>query len=87
VTEPPQTSPSQAPTPSAAELQMLTALVQHKLNNPLAALLAEVQLLGMEDTLDAQHRASVERITGLVRRVIGIVRDLDVAVEAKLLGR
>jgi signal transduction histidine kinase len=68
-------------------LQQLTALVQHQLNNPLAALLAEAQLLGMEDTLDLQHRAAVERIIGLVRRVIGLVRDLDSAVESKLTRR
>lgn len=64
---------------------MLTALVQHQLNNPLAALLAESQLLAMEPTLDAEHRAAVERIIELVRRVIGTVRDLDSVVESRLL--
>jgi signal transduction histidine kinase len=73
--------------PATPELRALTALVQHQLNNPLAALLAEAQLLGMEDTLDPQHRAAVERITGLVRRVIGIVRDLDAAVDSRLPDR
>ena len=34
------------------DLERLTALVQHSLNNPLAALLAEAQLLAMETTLD-----------------------------------
>lgn len=66
------------------ELQRLTAVVQHQLNNPLAALLAETQLLGMEPTLDASQRASVERIVELVRRVIGTVRDLEAVVERKL---
>lgn len=70
--------------PPQTELQRLTALVQHQLNNPLAALLAEAQLLGMESTLDGQQRAAVERIIELVRRVIGTVRDLDSVVQAKL---
>jgi signal transduction histidine kinase len=65
-------------------LQKLTSLVQHQLNNPLAALLAEAQLLGMEPTLDSQQRAAVNRIIELVRRVIGTVRDLETIVEAKL---
>jgi signal transduction histidine kinase len=87
VTEPSQDPSPQAQPPSATELQLLTAHVQHKLNNPLAALLAEAQLLGMEDALDAQQRASVERIVALVRRLIGIVRDLDTTLEAKLTSR
>ncbi|MBX6331699.1 MAG: hypothetical protein IRY91_07620 [Gemmatimonadaceae bacterium] len=62
----------------------MTALVQHQLNNPLAALLAEAQLLSMEAALDGQQRAAVERIIELVRRVIGTVRDLDSVVQAKL---
>lgn len=48
--------------------------LQHTLNNPLAALLAELQLLEMEE-LPAAHRESVERAIGLCRRVITIVRD------------
>ena len=70
--------------PYQADLQRITALVQHQLNNPLAALLAEAQLLSMESTLDAQHRVAVERIIELVRRVIALVRDLNSVVEAKL---
>lgn len=66
------------------ELQRLTALVQHQLNNPLAALLAEAQLLAMETTLDGDHRVAVERIIELIRRVIGTVKSLDEVVEAKL---
>lgn len=48
--------------------------LQHTLNNPLAALLAELQLLEMEE-LPEPHRESVERAIGLCRRVIGIVRE------------
>jgi signal transduction histidine kinase len=59
------------------DLDRLTALVQHSLNNPLAALLAEAQLLGMETTLDREHRAAVDRMTELVRRLIALVRGLD----------
>ncbi|MDQ2932697.1 MAG: hypothetical protein M3Y05_17990 [Gemmatimonadota bacterium] len=59
------------------DLQRITALVQHSLNNPLAALLAEAQLLGMETTLDPEHRAAVDRMTELVRRLITLVRRLD----------
>jgi signal transduction histidine kinase len=48
--------------------------VAHTLNNPLAALLAELQLLEMEE-LPAEHRESVERCIDLCRRVIAIVRE------------
>jgi signal transduction histidine kinase len=62
---------------TVSEIQQLTARVQHQLNNPLAALLAEAQLLGMEDNLDDEHRQAVERIVELTRRVIRLVRELD----------
>lgn len=84
MTEPSARSSSTEGAPPQTELQRLTAVVQHQLNNPLAALLAETQLLGMEPELDEQQRAAVERIIGLVRRVIGTVRDLDAVVEQKL---
>ena len=84
MTEPPSGSSSAQGAPSQSDLERITALVQHQLNNPLAALLAEAQLLSMETTLDAQQRVAVERIIELVRRVIGLVRDLTSAVEAKL---
>lgn len=48
--------------------------LQHTLNNPLAALLAELQLLEMED-LDPAHRAGVERSIELCRRLVKIVRE------------
>ena len=51
--------------------------MQHSLNNPLAALLAESQLLARETTLDPEHRAAVDRMTELVRRLITLVRGLD----------
>jgi signal transduction histidine kinase len=69
------------------ELQQITALVQHSLNNPLAALLAEAQLLAMETTLDPEHRAAVDRMTELVRRLITLVRGLDSTVDGKLFPR
>ena len=54
----------------------LALRLQHSLNNPLAALLAEAQLLELE-TLPPDHRESVERIIELSRRVIEVVRGLD----------
>ena len=48
--------------------------LQHTLNNPLAALLAELQLLEM-DELPPDHREAVERMIGLCRRLITIVRE------------
>lgn len=46
----------------------------HSLNNPLAGLLAELQLLELED-LPPEHRASVERAIELCRRIVRIVRE------------
>jgi len=54
----------------------LAMRLQHSLNNPLAALLAEAQLLELEP-LEADHKESVQRIIELTRRVIGVVRGLD----------
>ncbi len=48
--------------------------LQHTLNNPLAGLLAELQLLEMEDLPDA-HRESVTRCIELTRRLVQIVRE------------
>jgi signal transduction histidine kinase len=58
---------------AAGELAMR---LQHSLNNPLAALLAEAQLLELEP-LPPDHRGSVERIIEMTRRVINVVRGLD----------
>lgn len=48
--------------------------LQHTLNNPLAGLLAELQLLEL-DELTPPQREGVERAIALCRRVIQIVRD------------
>lgn len=69
------------------DLSRVSALVQHALNNPLAALLAEAQLLGMEATLEPEHRAAVDRMTELVRRLISLVRELDSKVNDNMLPR
>lgn len=71
---------------SRSELRKVIALVQHQINNPLAALLAEVQLLSMEPTLDANHQRAVLRMTELTRRVIALVRDLDSVMEKQEQG-
>jgi hypothetical protein len=47
------------------------------MNNPLAALLAEGQLLCMDPGLQGEHRESVERMIELTRRVISLVRSMD----------
>lgn len=66
--------------PAKTELQRLTAIVQHQLNNPLAALLAEAQLLRTEPDLGADHGQAVDRMIDIMRRIIALVRDLDRAV-------
>ena len=48
--------------------------LQHSLNNPLAGLLAELQLLEMEN-LAPEHREAVERCIEHCRRVVEIVRE------------
>ena len=53
-----------------------TSRIQHTLNNPLTALLAEAQLLEMEELSD-EHRAAVKRIIELCRRLVVMVRGLD----------
>lgn len=50
--------------------------MQHSLNNPLAALLAESQLLEMEE-MQPEHHEAIGRIVEQLRRVIAIVRQLD----------
>lgn len=50
--------------------------VRHDLNNPLGALLAEAQLLELEDMPPA-HREAVGRIIDLCRRVIAVARRLE----------
>ena len=50
--------------------------LQHAINNPLAALLAEAQLLQLEE-LTAEQRGSVDRMVELCRRIVALVRRLD----------
>ncbi len=50
--------------------------LQHKLNNPLAALLAEAQLLELE-SLAPEHHTSVRRMVELLRRVIDVSRSIE----------
>lgn len=47
---------------------------RHSLNNPLAALLAEAQLLEM-DAESGEQRAAASRIVGLCRRMVALLRD------------
>lgn len=54
-----------------------TLSLQHSINNPLAALLAEAQLLQLEE-LTKEQRDSVDRMVELCRRVVALVRRLDV---------
>ena len=49
--------------------------LQHALNNPLAGLLAESQLMLM-DPQTPDQQASLERIVGLCRRMIEMTRTL-----------
>ena len=72
---------------AATELQRVTAVVQHQLNNPLAALLAETQLLAADPTLDGEKREAVDRVIAIVRRIILLVRDLEEAVPARDRGK
>jgi signal transduction histidine kinase len=50
--------------------------LQHALNNPLAALLAEAQLLEMEP-LDIEQLGAVRRIVAQCRRVIAVTKRLE----------
>ncbi len=53
-------------------------MVQHALNNPLTALLAEAQLLELEP-LGSEARAAAGRLVELARRVAAAARKLDVS--------
>lgn len=50
--------------------------LQHAMNNPLTAVLAEAQLLAMEP-LPAEAQGAVGRIVENTRRLVAIVRKLD----------
>jgi len=49
---------------------------QHSLNNPLAGILAEAQLMQL-DPLPPEQHAALERIVGLCRRIIELGKSLD----------
>jgi signal transduction histidine kinase len=49
---------------------------QHSLNNPLAGILAEAQLLQLGE-LSAEQQEALERIVGLCRRIIELGKSLD----------
>jgi signal transduction histidine kinase len=55
--------------------------LRHQVNNPLAALLAEAQLLALEP-LAPDHRAAVDRIVDLCRRTATLLREMDAATRA-----
>jgi len=56
-----------------------TALaIQHEVNNPLAALLGNVQLMLMDETLPRDVRVLAEETLEQVRRVVGVVKRLSV---------
>ena len=61
---------------TALALGSSARVLQHSINNPLAALLAEAQLLELEP-LAEEHRVAVGRIVELARRVAAVVRRLD----------
>lgn len=64
-------------TSKVRELADAVGEVQHEMNNPLAALLAESQLLELDPALSDEQRESVKRIVDLARRVIASSRKLD----------
>ena len=51
-------------------------MLQHAINNPLTALLAEAQMLELDPLTDEQ-RHSVERMVELARRLVAFTRRLD----------
>jgi DNA-binding response OmpR family regulator len=55
-----------------------TALaIQHEINNPLAALLGNVQLILMDEALDPEVRAMAEDMLAQARRVANVVKRLS----------
>ena len=57
--------------------------LQHAMNNPLTAVLAEAQLLEME-TLPTEIATAVRRIIESTRRLVALVRKLDVVATKKV---
>jgi hypothetical protein len=58
----------------ATALGGVATLWRHTLNNSLAALLAEAQLLGMQ-SLGREEREGIERVITLCRRMIVVLRE------------
>ncbi len=50
--------------------------MQHAMSNPLTALMAEIQLLQMDDTASPAVQASCTRMVELVRRLNALARQL-----------
>jgi signal transduction histidine kinase len=65
------------PTAEVIGAGSITTTLQHTLNNPLTALLAEAQLLEMDD-LSAEQREAVGRIVEMCRRTVDAVRRIDI---------
>jgi nitrogen-specific signal transduction histidine kinase len=66
-------SPAQLAAAGAVALEL-----RHEISNPLAALMAEAQLLALEP-LAPEHQAAVERMVDLCRRTVALLRQMDVA--------
>ena len=60
----------------------LALRLQHSLNNPLAAILAETQLMQL-DVTNEDERAALERIVSMCRRMVDLLRGLDGVGERK----
>lgn len=60
----------------------LALRLQHSLNNPLAAILAETQLMQLDAT-NEDERAALERIVVMCRRMVDLLRGLDGVGERK----
>jgi signal transduction histidine kinase len=66
-------SPEQLAAAGAVALEL-----RHEISNPLAALMAEAQLLALEP-LAPEHQAAVGRMVDLCRRTVALLRQMDVA--------
>jgi signal transduction histidine kinase len=69
-------SPKQLAAAGAVALEL-----RHDVSNPLAALLAEAQLLALEP-LAPEHQAAVGRMVDLCRQTVALLREMDVATRA-----
>lgn len=62
----------------------MTPSARHELNNALAALMAETQLLQMDETLERDQVESVNRIVSHARRLRDLLRTFDAPVAKTL---